>query len=149
MTKTPEDLSNIASRPFPVCNVLFYPSSIVAELIKKCTAVSRNQIPCNSSGTLSNERSYLMQACDAYYLPYTDCYATYKNIFCKLCLQESVNEVPIQCSKNLGYSTNNFPMFSALIDFDKNTDTAAKAPDENCGVGQLHDKIMVSAKIQI
>jgi hypothetical protein len=40
-------------------------------------------------------------------------------------------------------------MFSALIDIDKNTDTVAKAPDENCGVGQLYDKFMVSTKVQI
>jgi hypothetical protein len=147
LEKTLRDISELSTHQFPECNVLFYPPATVADIVKRCPTVSKLQRPCNDSGRLSMERSYLVQACNSYHLPYTDCYMTYKNVFCALCFTDSVNQLPIECNKDVGFSANQFPMFSALIDFDKEREIVVAVHDRNCGVGQVFDRHVVSRNL--
>jgi hypothetical protein len=147
MEKSLKNLSVMSTDLFQECNVLFYPPAAMTELTEHCPIVTDFQKPCNDSGTLSNEKSYLVQACDAYHLPYTNCYISYKNMFCALCFTDTVNQLPIECNKDVGFSVDQFPKFSALINFDEKRKNDIKIPDENCGVGQVYDKLMVSRDV--
>jgi hypothetical protein len=72
---------------------------------------------------------------------------TYKNVFCALCFADSVNQLPIECNKDVSFSTDKLPMFSALMNFDEDRETVVAVHDGNCGVGQVFDRHTVSGKL--
>jgi hypothetical protein len=70
-------------------------------------------------------------------------------VFCALCFIDSANQLPIECNKDVGFSTDKFPKFSALIDFDDDRENVVEVLDENCGVGHVYNKLLVSTAISI
>lgn len=124
------------------CNILFYPPNTIRELVTPC--ISTTGITCNQTGSLDGNSSYLIQACKDYYLPFITNYNTFKNIFCALCFSMNLLELPIENKKDSAYGgSKDFPLFSALINFNQKRSVDEFHNDVECGHGQIFHKELV------
>ncbi|XP_062613408.1 uncharacterized protein LOC134275172 [Saccostrea cucullata] len=143
LRKTPEELQQFVFREDPRCNVLFYPPRSLEDTIKPCVYV--HDVPENLSSLVDADRPYLIQACNKYYVPYTNCHHTFKNVFCALCYQESlfgaIKQMPIECKEDNTDRLDYFKTFSALLDFDKEREVPT-LENEICAWDQMYDNRM-------
>lgn len=124
------------------CNILFYPPNTIRELVTPC--ISTTGVPCNQTGSLDGNASYLIQACNDYYLPFITNHKTYKNIFCALCFAMPLLDLPIENKEDTGYGgSKDFPLFSALINFNKKRSVDEFHNDVECAPGQMYYKQLV------
>lgn len=124
------------------CNILFYPPNTIRELVTSC--ISTTDIPCYQTGSLDGNASYLIQACNDYYLPFVTNYITFKNIYCALCNGLTLLDLPIESKEDKGYGgSEDFPVFSALINFNKERSVDEFHNDVECAHGQMFNKHLV------
>lgn len=144
LKETHKNPSRFIFTPDPMCNILFYPPSTIKNLVTPCIFIKDS--PCNASGLLSREKAYLSRACEEYYLPFSTCYHIYKNVYCAFCHFHSLTDIPIECDGQQVIDIDNFPTFTALMDFNDHQEIV-ETRDESCAFGHVYDKYMVGKMI--